>query len=488
MSNGQEQKSPELFEYIFTNTEQSDPERILTILDDRRVEVDGAITKLHPRGIDLFSIFIEERDFLSKTEILDRGFSADAISDGARESHFNKARYALGRIAFQDGLSIMQSVGGSKFCKHRINPIVTIQYLPEQAETTQEHIVEEIIEEEAPTPEVIIVSTFQEESATVQKPKNRTPKRPSPKAEKVFDDDLVAIYLNEIGRIPILTKEDEKRLAQAIEAGNAAKAKLESSKPEELTLSQKMILDQTILLGKEAAADFTQANLRLVVSIAKKYSGQGNSLLERIQNGNLGLIRAVEKFEWRKGFKFSTYATWWIKQSITRMHVETGSTIRLPSHSNSLADRIKIKRSKMEIELGRSPTVEELSSVMDIPINRVKDVIPYLYTPRSLNEKINEEGDVELGDAVEDRNGVSPEEAAIETDRSRQLNEMLSLLDERERKVICMRFGLETGVEMTLQQIGNHFGITRERARQIEVKAIKKLRQPRIVNAGRDSI
>ena len=142
----------------------------------------------------------------------------------------------------------------------------------------------------------------------------------------------------------------------------------------------------------------------------------------------------------------------------------------------------------MEIELGRTPSVEELSLVMDIPLNRVNDVIPYLYAPRSLNEKLNEEGDVELGDTFEDHKGFSPEETAIETDRSRQLNEMLSLLDERERKLICMRFGLETGVEMTLQQIGNNFGITRERARQIEARAIKKLRQPRIVNAGRDSI
>src|SRR6478752_5887961 len=274
-------------------------------------------------------------------------------------------------------------------------------------------------------------------------------------------EDLVRLYLEDVGRHDLLTKDDEVRLAQAIEGGVAAQAELEAAK--KLTPTQRRQLRRSIRTGEEAHRQFVNSNLRLVVSIAKKYQSSGLPLLDIVQEGNLGLIHAVDKFDWRKGFKFSTYATWWIRQAIQRGIANSARVIRLPVHAGDMLTALLKLRASLEGSLGRTPTLAELAREAELPLEKVVEVLRYAVDTISLDEPVRDDGDAELGDFVEDRNEVA---------------KVLSVLDERERTILTLRFGLDGGGERTLEEVAEHFGLTRERIRQIEARAMSKLRHP----------
>jgi RNA polymerase sigma factor (sigma-70 family) len=286
------------------------------------------------------------------------------------------------------------------------------------------------------------------------------------------EEDLVRLYLTDIGQYPLLTKDDEVRLAQAIEAGNAARLELEAS-GRSLSPARKRELRRSSREGETAERTFVQSNLRLVVSIAKKYQASGLPLLDLIQEGNLGLMHAVEKFDWRKGFKFSTYATWWIRQAITRGIANTGRTIRLPVHAGDTLARLQKARARLELKLGRPATLAELSAEVEMPEDKV-------------TEALREDGDAELGDVVEDRSAESPFEVAATALLPEEINRLLAPLDEREREILKLRFGLDRGEPRTLEEVGEHFNLTRERIRQIEARAMSKLRHPSSDTGARD--
>ncbi|HVA28974.1 MAG TPA: RNA polymerase sigma factor RpoD [Candidatus Baltobacteraceae bacterium] len=279
-------------------------------------------------------------------------------------------------------------------------------------------------------------------------------------------DDPVRMYLKEIGRVPLLSMDQEKSLAMRIEAGT-------------LELSKNGTADPFLVSdGDEAKRQLTEANLRLVVSIAKKYVGRGMLFLDLIQEGNLGLIRAVEKFDYRKGYKFSTYATWWIRQAITRALADQARTIRIPVHMVETINRlIKVSRQLLQ-ELGREPSVEEIAEAMALTPEKVREVMKISQEPISLETPIGEEEDSHLGDFIEDQEAVAPAEAASVMLLKEKMQDVLQNLTERERKVLVLRFGLEDGHQRTLEEVGQEFGVTRERIRQIEAKALRKLRHP----------
>ena len=262
-------------------------------------------------------------------------------------------------------------------------------------------------------------------------------------------DDPVRMYLKEIGKVPLLTADEEMDLAQRMEQGD-----------------------------EEAKKRLCEANLRLVVSIAKRYVGRGMLFLDLIQEGNLGLIKAVDKFDWRKGFKFSTYATWWIRQSITRSIADQARTIRSPVHMvETINKQIRVTRQLLQ-ELGRDPTPEEIAAEMEIPVEKVREISKIAQEPVSLETPIGEEEDSHLGDFIPDEDVPSPADAAAFSMLKEQLDEVLSTLTDREQEVLRLRFGLDDGRQRTLEEVGQMFKVTRERIRQIEAKALRKLRHP----------
>ena len=303
------------------------------------------------------------------------------------------------------------------------------------------------------------------------------------------EEDLVRLYLTDIGQYPLLNKDDEVRLAQQIEKGIAAKDSLESDSAlvtSKLSSAQRRRLVRNQREGARAERTFVQSNLRLVVSIAKKYQASGLPLLDLIQEGNLGLMHAVEKFDWRKGFKFSTYATWWIRQAITRGIANTGRTIRLPVHAGDTLARLQKARSRLELKYGRPATLGELAIEVDMPEQKVTEALRFAAEPLSLSEPLREDSDAELGDVVEDRAAESPFEVAATTLLPSEIVRLLSPLDEREREILKLRFGLDRGEPRTLEEVGEHFQLTRERIRQIEARAMSKLRHPSTDTGARD--
>ena len=290
-------------------------------------------------------------------------------------------------------------------------------------------------------------------------------------------EDPVRMYLKEIGKVPLLNADEEIELAKLMEAGDAAEQQLEEAGDELDDVARKE-LKTIIIKGDAAKKKLAEANLRLVVSIAKRYVGRGMLFLDLIQEGNLGLIKAVEKFDYRKGYKFSTYATWWIRQAITRAIADQARTIRIPVHMVETINKlIRVSRQLLQ-ELGREPSPEEIASEMDVPVERVREILKISQEPVSLETPIGEEEDSHLGDFIQDENVPVPAEAAASTLLREQLVEVLSTLTEREQKVLRLRFGLDDGRNRTLEEVGKEFNVTRERIRQIEAKALRKLRHP----------
>ncbi len=299
------------------------------------------------------------------------------------------------------------------------------------------------------------------------------------------EEDLVRLYLSDIGQFSLLTKDDEARLAQTIEAGNEARRVLERDRGASDVAARRSLRLQ-VREGDAATRAFVQSNLRLVVSIAKRYQASGLPLLDLIQEGNLGLIHAVEKFDWRKGFKFSTYATWWIRQAITRGIANTGRTIRLPVHAGDTVTRIQKARHRLETLLGRPPTIEELSDDLELSVEKINEALRFAVDPVSLSQPLREDGDGELGDMVKDLTTPSPFEAAAAALLPREVARLLESLDEREREVLRLRYGLDRGEPRTLEEVGDLFDLTRERIRQIESRALSKLRHPSTDTGARD--
>ena len=303
---------------------------------------------------------------------------------------------------------------------------------------------------------------------------------PNSMVDSFGTDDPVRMYLKEIGKVNLLSSDEEIELAQSMDAGNAAKAQLEELQAagEEIPDEVKAELDKAIKKGERAKQRLAEANLRLVVSIAKRYVGRGMQFLDLIQEGNLGLIKAVEKFDYTKGYKFSTYATWWIRQAITRAIADQARTIRIPVHMVETINKvIRVSRQLLQ-ELGHDPTPEEIADEMSMPVERVREILKIAQEPVSLETPIGEEEDSHLGDFIPDEDASEPAEAASFTLLKEQLVEVLSTLTPREEKVLKLRFGIEDGRTRTLEEVGKEFNVTRERIRQIEAKALRKLRHP----------
>ena len=334
-------------------------------------------------------------------------------------------------------------------------------YLPELAEDVMPPIeeIEEIPEEEIVDPNTLV--------------------------DSFGIDDPVRMYLKEIGKVNLLTPEEEIELAQHMGAGDAAKEQMEeigkareNGEEVSLTPEEEAALKKAIKKGEAAKQRLAEANLRLVVSIAKRYVGRGMLFLDLIQEGNLGLIKAVEKFDYTKGYKFSTYATWWIRQAITRAIADQARTIRIPVHMVETINKvIRVSRQLLQ-ELGHDPTPEEISEEMNMPVDKVREILKIAQEPVSLETPIGEEEDSHLGDFIPDEGASEPSEAASFTLLKEQLVDVLSTLTPREEKVLKLRFGIEDGRTRTLEEVGKEFNVTRERIRQIEAKALRKLRHP----------
>ena len=323
-------------------------------------------------------------------------------------------------------------------------------------------------------------SSKSKKKRTVRTSRSRSRVRGIDASTVMLTGDPVRMYLKEIGKVDLLTASEEVDLAMKIEAGLEATEKLEAADAGglELTRAEMRRLTRIENVGLEAKQALVSANLRLVVSIAKRYVGRGMLFLDLIQEGNLGLIRAVEKFDYQKGFKFSTYATWWIRQAITRAIADQARTIRIPVHMVETINKlVRVQRQLLQ-DLGRDPTPEEIGAEMDMSADRVREIQKISQEPVSLEAPIGEEEDSQLGDFIEDSQAIVPPDAASFSMLQEQLTQVLDSLADRERKVIELRFGLVDGHPRTLEEVGREFGVTRERIRQIESKTLAKLRHP----------
>jgi RNA polymerase primary sigma factor len=301
------------------------------------------------------------------------------------------------------------------------------------------------------------------------------------KSVDVFDlsaidiDDSISLYLKEIGQVPLLTADEEVRLAKQMEKGRRVRRRLIRG---EVAYDDRERLEKVVEEGKAAQEHLVKANSRLVVSVAKKYIGRGVPFLDLIQEGNIGLIRAVNKFDYRRGYKFSTYATWWIRQAVTRAIADQGRTIRVPVHMYEQINKLTRTSRKLVQELGREPTIEEIAEELDVPLRKVERIMRVAQRPLSLETPVGEEEDSYLGDFIEDVETVAPVDAASRTLLRQELDETLSSLTPREVRILQLRFGLVDGYSYTLEEVGRKFGVTRERIRQIEAQALGRLRHP----------
>jgi len=333
-------------------------------------------------------------------------------------------------------------------------------------------------------------------TASAREPRSKT-KSPGADYFGAPSDDPVHTYLKEIGKVPLLGSHLEVEMAQRIEAGNEAAARLaahvlaeveEGSGSDGRLLSPDQLLAdrRTVRRGQQAKEALIEANLRLVVSIAKRYRNRGLAFLDLIQEGNLGLMRAVDKFDYTKGFKFSTYATWWIRQAITRAIADQARTIRIPIHMVETINKVVWAQRQLLQDLGREPTLEELSQRVEFPIERVREIQRINQDTISLEQPVGEEDDLSLSDLIEDRGAVVPDDAAARAMLDQAVKEALAHLTAREEDVVRLRFGLDDGKVRTLEEVGKEFGVTRERVRQIESKTLAKLRRPDAAHLLRD--
>ena len=354
-----------------------------------------------------------------------------------------------------------------------ITKLSTLEIDPEQfdmvLETLEAMGVEVIRDAESMEPAPAAIAAEPEEELDLSMP------------EGISIDDPVRMYLKEIGKVPLLTADEEIDIAMRMERGDSAKEALEkgvNENGEALTEDEKKMYQAHIDDGTQAKRMLAEANLRLVVSIAKRYVGRGMLFLDLIQEGNLGLIKAVEKFDYRKGYKFSTYATWWIRQAITRAIADQARTIRIPVHMVETINKlIRVSRQLLQ-EYGREPTPEEIAKTMNISESKVREIIKIAQEPVSLETPIGEEEDSHLGDFISDDDTPAPAEVASHALMREQLWDVLDTLTPREEKVLRLRFGLDDGNQRTLEEVGREFKVTRERIRQIEAKALRKLRHP----------
>ncbi len=339
-----------------------------------------------------------------------------------------------------------------------------------------------ILDEDVDVDDEDVAQALAEVAAAPAPPAKRAPAKraPRPSGESAGSADPVRMYLREIGRVALLTGPQEVALAKRIEAGVAASVRLAEAAAvgERLTVVELEALKEAEDDGELAKSELTQANLRLVVSIAKRYSNRGMLLLDLIQEGNLGLMRAVEKFDHAKGFKFSTYATWWIRQSITRSIADQARTIRIPVHMVESMNKVHRVQRQMAQELEREPTIEELADKVDMTEARVREILRISQDPLSLDSPVGEEDDSSLGDFIKDEAALAPADVAARKMLGEAILEALDELNDREKQVVRLRFGLDDGQPRTLEEVGREFGVTRERIRQIESKTLAKLRHP----------
>ena len=326
-----------------------------------------------------------------------------------------------------------------------------------------------------------------QDTVEVKPERRKAPRAPRPVPPPRYDDgrggsaaDPVRMYLKEIGRVPLLTAAEEVSLAKRIEAGEHARARLAEMDEGASSAGEVELARDAALLadGEQAKHQLIEANVRLVVSIAKRYRKRGMAFLDLIQEGNVGLMRAVDKFDYTKGFKFSTYATWWIRQAITRAIADQARTIRIPVHMVESINKVARLQRQMLQELGRDPTVEELASRVEMTPARVREILRIQQDTISLEQPIGDEDDFNLSDIIEDQGAVVPAEAAARALLNEAVKEALSELSEREQTIVRLRFGLDDGQIRTLEEVGKEFGVTRERIRQIEAKTLAKLRHP----------
>ncbi|MBK5287171.1 MAG: RNA polymerase sigma factor RpoD [Acidimicrobiia bacterium] len=351
------------------------------------------------------------------------------------------------------------------------------------------HVIEPITPPvEAVAPPTVPIEVPAEPAAVDERPKRPTRARHSRPVTEGTSFDPVRMYLKEIGKVPLLTAAQEVSMAKRFEAGLDAVTQLDEAADlsPDLSPERKAGLRAVVRDGELAKSQLTEANLRLVVSIAKRYVGRGMALLDLVQEGNLGLIRAVEKFDYTKGFKFSTYATWWIRQAITRAIADQARTIRIPVHMVETMNKVTRVQRQMLQELGREPTVEEIAEKVELTPDKVREIQRLGQEPVSLEAPVGEEDDSSLGDFVEDPNATAPATAAARAMLTEAIEEALEELNDRERAVVRMRFGLDDGQVRTLEEVGREFKVTRERIRQIESKTLAKLRHPTRSNRLRD--
>jgi len=344
---------------------------------------------------------------------------------------------------------------------------------------TVDDAVGEATEDHTPTLAKPIVDPDDADEHLLARRQRRRTRRPAPRGEQTTSDG-VRMYLREIGQVDLLTGEDERRLAQLIEQGHLAAARIDEAAAETAPLEavESRRLLRVVQRGERAKSELTQANLRLVVSIAKRYSGRGMQLLDLIQEGNLGLMRAVDKFDHTKGFKFSTYATWWIRQAITRSIADQARTIRIPVHMVEHMNRVIRAKRQLHQELEREPSIDELSLRVQLEPDRVRELLRISLDPLSLDSPIGEEDESNLADFIEDATADGPADVATRVMLSQAVEDVLGELSEREQEIVRLRFGLDGGQAKTLEEVGKEFGVTRERIRQIEAKTLAKLRHP----------
>ena len=325
----------------------------------------------------------------------------------------------------------------------------------------------------------ILQTSSDDDGADERRRRRRLPKTSHDRGDTGGTQDTVRMYLKEIGRVDLLNVDEERRLAQAIVDGNLASARLHPEfVGEPLTDADVRHLQRLIRRGEQAKSELIQANLRLVVSIAKRYSGRGMQFLDLIQEGNLGLMRAVDKFDHTKGFKFSTYATWWIRQAITRSIADQARTIRIPVHMVESMNRVLRMQRQMHQELEREPTLDELADRCGMPPDKIREILRISQDPLSLDSPVGEEDDSNLADFIEDLSADAPADMATKRMLTQAVEEALGELSDREQEIVRMRFGLDDGQARTLEDVGREFGVTRERIRQIEAKTLAKLRHP----------